>query len=197
MGFEDAPMSIAGPPFAVSDSGHADAYSDPPLFELVDGRRVDLLMSAQNDLLGSQLLIFLGALVLPKKLGYVVHEVLFELPLVERTRSRRPDLAFVSFARWPENRRLPDRGDAWPVVPDLAIELLSPNDEVDDLLDKLEEYFEAGVRQAWVVHPRRRVVYVFNAVADVHGLREPAEIDGGEILPGIRVPVSAMLPPMP
>lgn len=190
-------MSIAAPSLQTENPRAVNAYTDPALFELVDGQRVELPMSAQNDYLGSCLLMYLGSLVLPRKLGHVVHEVLFELPLADRTRSRRPDVAFVSFTRWPDGRPISDRGDAWQVVPDLAIELLSPNDEVDELLDKLGEYFEAGVRQVWVIHARRRVVYVFESVADVRGLREPAEIDGGDILPGIRVPVAAMLPPRP
>jgi Uma2 family endonuclease len=190
-------MSIGELPARARERDLADSRTDPPLFELVDGQRVDCSMSVLNDFLGCKLLIYLASLVMPRKLGHVVHEVLFELPLADRTRSRRPDLAFVSFSRSPDDRRLPERGDAWPVVPDLAIELLSPNDEVDTLLDKLDEYFEAGVRQVWVIHPLRRVVYLFNAVADVRGLREPAEIDGGDILPGICIPVSAFLPPGP
>jgi Uma2 family endonuclease len=190
-------MSIAEPSLQAENRRAAHAYSDPPLFELVDGQQVELPMSAQNDYLGSCLLMYLGSLVRPRKLGHVVHEVLFQLPLAERTRSRRPDVAYVSFARWAEDRPIPEHGDAWQVVPELAIELLSPNDEVDELIDKLDEYFEAGVREVWVVHPRRRVVYVFESVSDVRGLREPAELDGGEILPSIRIPVAAMLPPQP
>jgi Uma2 family endonuclease len=190
-------MSVAEPPLQLGAAERTDARSDPPLFEIIDGVRVELPMSALNDWLGSKLLVFLASLIQPKKLGEVVHEVLFALPLKDRARSRRPDLAFVSYARWPEDRPIPPGGDAWEVVPDLTIELLSPNDEVDDLLDKLGEYFEAGVRQVWVVHPRKRVVYVFESIADVRGVREPAEIDGGDILPSVRVPVAAMLPPHP
>ena len=190
-------MSIAEPPLAAEDRVQPDTHSDEPLFEMIDGLRVELLVSAQNTYLASRLTIRLGSQAQAQGLGHVVCEMLFELPLVGRSRGRRPDVAFVSFERWAADRALPEHGEQWPVAPDLAIEFVSPNDEVEELMDKLRDYFEAGVRRVWVVHPRARVVQVFESVVDVSGFQEPAEIDGSFIGPGIRVPVSAMLPPRP
>jgi Uma2 family endonuclease len=188
-------MSVGELPLDAAVRGYADVHSDEPLFEIIDGLRVELLMSAQNVFLASRLLIRLGSLVDSKKLGTVVSEMLFELPLAGRSRSRRPDVAFVSFDRWPEDRPIPDRGEHWKVVPDLAVEFVSPNDESEELMEKLEEYFESGVRQVWVVYPRQRVVYVFDSLTDIHGLLDEAVIDGGLILPGVSIPVSVMFPP--
>ncbi len=42
------------------------------------------------------------------------------------SRNRRPDLAFVSFDRWPIDRPMSSRDNAWDVVPDLAVEVTSP-----------------------------------------------------------------------
>ena len=190
-------MSIAEVPRNADERVFDDTLSDEPLYEVIDGLRVELLMSALNDYLASRLTILLGSLVLSAKLGHVVCEVMFELPVTGRSRRRRPDVAFVSFERWAENRRLPERGDYWPVAPDLAIEFVSPNDEIDEMMDKLNDYFEGGVRQVWVVHPRSRVVHVFDSAADVRGVREPAEIGGGDVLPGLRIPVAVMFPPRP
>jgi Uma2 family endonuclease len=174
-----------------------DGLPDEPVYEVIDGVRVELPMSLETDLLANELTFQLAALVRPRNLGWVVHEVLFELPLTDRERRRRPDVAFVSFGRWTADRPLPAQGNHWPVAPDLVVEFISPTDEVDELMDKLRDYFDAGVREAWVVHPRTRVVQVYRSLIDVRGLREPAELESGDILPGVRVPVTVLMPPRP
>jgi Uma2 family endonuclease len=190
-------MSIAEPPRRVEDREPTGSASDEALFEIIDGRRVELTVSALNNQLASRFLIYLGSIVLARGLGQVVSENLFELPLRDRSRSRRPDVAYVSFDRWPESRPMPETGEEWPVVPDLAVEFISPHDESVENMAKLKDYFEAGVRQVWLVYPLSRTVFVHDSVHVVRGLIEPSEIDGGDILPGIRVPVAAMLPPRP
>lgn len=190
-------MSIAEPPRRVEDRGPTDSASNEALFEIIDGRRVELTVSALNNQLASRFLIYLGSIVLARGLGQVVCENLFELPLRDRSRSRRPDIAYISIDRWPENRRMPETGEEWPVVPDLVAEFISPHDESVEVMAKLKDYFEAGVRQVWLVYPLSRTVFVHDSIPAVRGLVEPSEIDGGDVLPGIRIPVSAVLPPRP
>ena len=97
---------------------------------------------------------------------------------------RSPDVAFVSFARMPD---LPE-GFA-PVAPDLAVEILSPDDTAHELEERLDDYFAAGTRLVWVVDPRRRAVTVHSDVAPTRRLREPDALDGGDVVPGFTVPV--------
>ena len=104
---------------------------------------------------------------------------------------RRPDISYVSHDRWPRNKPVTD-DEAWDVVPDLAVEVVSPNDKADGLLEKVEEYFVAGVRQVWVVYPRRRVVHVFESFTQIKVTAEGQELDGGTILPGFRVPLATL-----
>src|SRR5687768_5437632 len=120
MGFEGRPMSIAEPPLATEDRQKPDTHSDEPLVEMIDGLRVELLVSAQNTYLASRLTIRLGSSEQVERLGHVVCEMLFDLPLVGRSRGRRPDVAFVSFNRWAADRPLPEQGEHWQVAPDLA-----------------------------------------------------------------------------
>jgi Uma2 family endonuclease len=174
--------------------GEVEGYPDEPVYEIIDGVVSKLPMSIQNDFLANRLLIELGTSVRSSNFGMVVHKMLFDLPLPGRVRRRRPDIAFVSFSRWPAERPIPADLNYWPVVPDLAVDFVSPAEEIRDSMDKLRDYFEAGVRQAWLVHPSPRVVQVFQSKTSVRVLREPEEIDGGDILPGIRIPVAAMLP---
>jgi Uma2 family endonuclease len=84
-----------------------------------------------------------------KGLGTSVTAMLFVLD-AEHDLRRRPHVAFVSAARWPLDRALPGTGD-WDVVPDLAVEVISPNDVFKDVLAKVCEYFHYGVQVVWVI----------------------------------------------
>ena len=84
------------------------------------------------------------------------------------------------------NRRVPE-ARSWAVVPDLAIEIVSTTNTVDQVAQKLQEYFRVGVRLVWVVYPRQCWVYVYSSPKEIQ-VRSPGdELDGGEVLPGFRV----------
>lgn len=161
------------------------------LYEVINGRRVELPPMAVdstyfNLALGS--LMFLHAR--DHDLGHVVSETLFDFrPTVDQ--SRRPDLAFVSFARWPRERRVP-RQAAWDVVPDLAIEVVSPFDYAADVMGKVAEYFLVGVRQVWVIYPRQELVLIHDSLKQLRGLGPGEVLDGGAVLSGFRLPVSTL-----
>jgi len=78
----------------------------------------------------------------------------------------------------------------WPFAPDLAVEVVSPSDRIDDIQDKVGEYFAAGVRLVWIVHPRSRTIFVYRSPLDVHALGETDELSGEGVLPGFACPVS-------
>ena len=167
----------------------SNGRNDEPLFEIINGQVVEMPpMSAYASLIAFRLANFLSDFARPRKLGQAVCEVLFHLAgLLDR--NRRPDAAFVSCERWPLGRAIPVAENAWDVVPDLAIEVVSPSDDAEELMEKIEEYFRAGVRLVWVVYPIRRLVYVYESTLNVHGLDATAELDGGAVLPGFRLPL--------
>lgn len=98
-----------------------------------------------------------------------------------------PDVAFVRWERLPGRTR--PRGYA-PVPPDLAIEVRSPSDRPKDIADKLEHYRRAGVPLVWWVDPARRTVAVYRDGQLAAELGEGDELDGGDVLPGLRLPVA-------
>jgi len=84
-------------------------------------------MSFHSNKIATRLTWKLGPYCDEKALGTVVGETLFQLPLEEDAhRNRRPDVAFVSYERWPRDKAESVRQNAWDVVPDLAIEVVSP-----------------------------------------------------------------------
>jgi Uma2 family endonuclease len=165
-----------------------------PLFEIIDGQRVDLPpMGTLATFVASELHITLGYFTRTQGLGRTVIEAMFELA-INGGRNRRPDLAFVSYQRWPQTELVPEEGNAWPIVPDVCIEVVSPFDLVEDLLEKIDEYFRAGSRQVWVVFPKRRVVYVYDAVTQIRVLTRADTLDGGAVIPGFSLPLASLFP---
>jgi Uma2 family endonuclease len=104
---------------------------------------------------------------------------------------RRPDVSFVSHARWPIRRRVPDV-PVWDLVPDLAIEVVSPSNSANDVQKRIHEYFNAGVIRVWVVYPEEREVYVYSSPKQIQVLQIGDDLDGGELLPGFRLPLAAL-----
>lgn len=71
---------------------------------------------------------------------------------------RVPDVSFVAAGRLAGER--PPEG--FPdLAPDLAVEVLSPDDRSRDVLDKVGEYLQAGVRLVWVIDPKRRAAATY------------------------------------
>jgi Uma2 family endonuclease len=155
-------------------------------FEVVDGQIVEEPpLGAQEGLIASILDQTMGYHARNHRLGRVVTEVLFVLEADQRLR-RRPDVAFVSSERWPLDRKVL-RDAAWDVIPDIAVEITSPTDLIDDLMDKLGEYFKVGVRLVWIVYPKQNQVYLYNDPTHVRILQLGDELDGGDVLPGFRI----------
>jgi Uma2 family endonuclease len=179
---------MASPAFLEPQLRPTRPTTDEALYEVVNGQRVELPpMSVYAGWIASRLDQRLGPFVEERALGNVVTEVLFILD-PERNLRRRPDVAFVSAERWPLDRPIPAVGD-WEVVPDLAVEVVSPNDLFQEVLAKMHEYFENGVRQVWIVVPLRQQIYVFDSPTRVRILGAAEEVDGGSLLPGLHLPV--------
>lgn len=102
---------------------------------------------------------------------------------------RAPDVAFVRADRLPPEE---ERDKFFPFAPDLAVEILSPSDRAGMVHDKVMDYLDAGTRLVWVVAPRRRTVTVYQPGGAARVLREDDELDGGDVLPGFRLPVAAL-----
>lgn len=100
---------------------------------------------------------------------------------------RAPDAAFVSKARLPADPVPPGFAR---LAPDLAVEIASPSHAMAELYGKAIDYLEAGTREVWVVDPQTRTVTVFRPDGGLRLLREADALEGGDILPGFRLPVA-------
>jgi Uma2 family endonuclease len=186
--FVEPRMSIATLPELTSLSGVETDDAGERLYEIIDGQRVEMPpMSASAGIIAAGLAehLILHNHQQNPKLGRVFSEYLFRLPLTEKTsRNRRPDIAFVSFLRGPIDQPPSLRENAWNVVPDLAVEVISPNDLAEGQLEKILEYFQAGVRLVWVIYPIQGHFYVYQSPTQVEILTRDDTLDGGPVLPG-------------
>ncbi len=118
-------------------------------------------------------------------LGAVYTETHFEFA---KNLSRIPDIAFISFERFPEEGE--DKSSRWHIAPDLAVEVVSPTDDYENVQEKITEYFTFGVRQVWIISPESKTFTVYFSRTEVKILTETDELVGEEILPGFRLKLS-------
>ena len=103
---------------------------------------------------------------------------------------RAPDQAFVSQARLEANPP-PERG-YWELAPDLAVEIISPEDRAGEIEEKVRDYLQAGVRLVWLLYPLTRRAHVYAADGSVRVILEERELDGEDVLPGFRAPLAEL-----
>jgi Uma2 family endonuclease len=140
--------------------------------------------------IASSLFSPLDQFIRSKEIGRLEAEMLFLLDSKEDVKFR-PDLAFVSYDRWPRTRRVP-REESWTVVPDLAIEVISARNLATKLIVKLRDYFKYGVRCVWVIYPIEELVYIFDSPTIVRGLTPAGMLASQDILPGFQLPLSQL-----
>ena len=163
------------------------SVEDVERYEVVNGVRVEREpMGAFETVLASWLCYLLNSFAVGRKLGLAVSQVLFVLN-AQQNLKRRPDVAFVSYARWPTS--VVAREPAWNVVPDLAIEVVSPSNLAEEIDRKITDYFQSGVRLVWVFYPDSGRVYVYQSPTQVSILERTDTLDGGEVLPGLQLPI--------
>lgn len=166
------------------------AVAPDDLYEVVEGQIVEKTpMGAYEILLGSRLNTRLDSFAYTHDCGRAVSEMLFNFgPILPQ---RRPDVAYVSYERWPRKRRVP-RTHAWAVVPELAVEVVSPSNTFEEVLGKVQEYFQAGVQAVWVVAPPQQQVYVYQSPSRIQVVTIQEALTGEPFLPEFRLALTEL-----
>ena len=125
--------------------------------------------------------------------GELFPEQTFQSFPVDPDLIRRPDIAFIATARL---GGVPEEGHV-PIAPDLAIEVVSPNDKIYDLDEKLANYRAAGVKLVWVVNPKSRTNRIHRPGQAIVELAEADTLTADPILPGFAAKVADLLPKPP
>lgn len=94
---------------------------------------------------------------------------------------RGPDVSYWSGERLP----LDQVPKGYPeLAPELGVEVLSPSNRMARIREKMNEYFQAGMRMVWVVDPEDRTVAVYRALDEGQIYHENATLEAEDVLPG-------------
>lgn len=99
---------------------------------------------------------------------------------------RAPDVAFIRANRPPE--KFPQ--GYFEGAPDLAVEVLSPNDRASEMQGKIRDWLEAGCRAVWIVDPATKSVTIYKSTHDISVLNTADALTDDRLLPGFSAPVS-------
>jgi Uma2 family endonuclease len=166
---------------------------DGERYELIDGQLVETDMSLESTWIAGMILRLIYQYLDSHPIGRVFPEgASYQCFPDDPNRVRKPDVSFIRHGRLSANQF--QQGHC-RVAPDLAVEVVSPNDLHEDLMRKLEDYFAAGVPLVWVVEPDLRCVTVYEAPGQTsRRLRETEDLTGGNVLPGFHCRVGELFP---
>jgi Uma2 family endonuclease len=164
-------------------------YAGQP-YELVEGRVEEVTPTGYlHGSVTSRTLAHLIGFVEQHGLGDVVGaETGFHL---SATVMRAADAAFIGNEKL---ARITDPDKYLPFAPDLAVEVVSPGDTAADIQHKVDAYLQAGTALVWVIYPSLKKVIVYRPDGTARTIPEGGALDGGEVLPGLAIPVAALFP---
>jgi Uma2 family endonuclease len=167
---------------------------DGDQFELVDGELVETPMSLEASWIAGRILQSLNNHLDQHRLGIAIGEgATYRCFPDDPEMVRKPDASFIRSGRLPQDQF--EHGHC-RIAPDLAVEVVSPNDLHTDLARKLQDYFSAGIPLVWVVEPELRLMTIYEQGGrSIRQVREGEELTAEELLPGFRVPVATLFPP--
>jgi Uma2 family endonuclease len=179
------PLGTATP---VTDEELQRLPRDGRKYELVDGEIRVSPAGMRHGQVAVRLVVRLGAHVAEKNLGEVLDSSTgYRLP---GGNVRSPDVSFVQAARLPGGIVPKGFGE---LAPDLAVEILSPEDDPRALLDKVGEYLKAGVRLVWVIDPEIGGAAAYRSLTAVQRIGKGGNLDGEDVVPGFSCPLAALL----
>jgi Uma2 family endonuclease len=168
------------------------ALPDEKNYELVDGRLVERNLGTESSEVGGDLYFLLRLFCREHPVGKVwPADNGFQCFPHAPGLVRRPDVSFIRRGRLP--------GDVSPkgwtrIPPDLAVEVVSPNDLAGELEEKLDDHQKAGVPLVWVIYPEQRKARVFRLDGTSSELGEDDELSGEDNIPGFRCSLREILP---
>jgi Uma2 family endonuclease len=168
------------------------AMPDRKKYELVDGHLVERHRSVLSNWVAGRLCRFIDIFVDDHQFGWTWAAGQGYVCFPNSPRKLRfPDVSYVSRKRLPEG--LTSEGYIY-IAPDLAVEVVSPNDLSYEVERKVVEYLDAGVTLVWVIDPEARTVRIHRGDGSIGWLREDGELSGEEVLPGFRCRLATIFP---
>ncbi len=162
-----------------------DMPEDGQKYELVDGEILVSPGGARHSRVGFRIGHLLLRVVDETDAGHVYGP---DLGIVLANGNlRSPDVSFIRREKLPAGKA-PE--GFLEVVPDLAVEVLSPTDRVRQVADKIGEFLDCGVPIVWLVDPKAETVTIYRSLSDTERLTATDTITADPVLPGFSAKVS-------
>ncbi len=172
------------------------SHPDRDRYELVNGQLVETHMSMESVWIQGQVYQQIDQFVRQHPLGMTFTDGLtyrcFAELAADPERIRRPDCSFIRAGRTTSDQFV---GGHCEIVPDLVVEVVSPNDSYYDIQKRVHEFLKVGCPLVWVINPNSRMATIFRKDRRVIEIDETAEFDGEDVLPGFRCRLAEFLPP--
>lgn len=164
----------------------AEAGNTERRFELIHGEIIEKVPTQKHGILTGSIITEINLYLRGNPIGYAGVEIRFR-PAGDDSNDRLPDVAFVSGIEQPIIEEGPVIG-----MPDLAIEVQSPDDTLKSMRDKADFYLANGSRMVWLFYDKRLVEVLTPHERQL--LTEDDILDGGDVLPGFSVRVGDLFP---
>ena len=152
-------------------------------FELIDGEIVEKMPTQLHALIATLFIFRLSLYFQANPIGWVFTELRIKLPN-DDLNDTIPDVSVVL----KEGREF-NPNEPLAFMPDLAIEIKSPDDSLIKMRKKANYYLENGTKIVWLVDTQRQKVEVYT-VDDTEILGSNDTLEGGELLPDFKLPVN-------
>lgn len=169
------------------------AMPDGDAYELVDGELVEWHMGCRSSRIGGRLFRLLDVYCDQERLGWVLpSDAGYQCFPDDPQKVRKPDVSFIQADRLSAD----DEPEGWATLaPDLAVEVISPNDLFEAVLMKVDEYLGAGVQLVWVIDPATERVHVYRHGRRGDILTSADELSGEEVVDGFCCQIADLFTP--
>jgi Uma2 family endonuclease len=157
-------------------------------FELINGEIVEKMPTELHNIVSIILVVAFRLFVKQHRLGRVTYETRVRANPKDIHNDRIPDISFTR-----KERLLPiTREGAVPQIPDLCVEVQSPDNYPKQMRTKAAWYLANGAQQVWILYTKKQLVEVQFADGNFDILTIGDELTGGDLLPGFSIPVAEL-----
>lgn len=158
------------------------------IHEVVDG---ELVMSPKNDFFHGRICMRLSAalhaFVVEHRLGAVLDSSTGFW--MKNRNCRAPDISFITRERLERLGFKPSERKFFPGAPDLAVEILSPNNTRAEIDARLRDFFSSGTQLVWIINPDTESVEVCRSIQARELIGSGGFLNGDQLLPGFKFPI--------
>jgi Uma2 family endonuclease len=106
--------------------------------------------------------------------------------------ARRPDTVRAPDVGFVRNDRVPNTTiqGFFEGPPDLAVEVLSPDDRPAEVAAKVADWLASGCLAVWLVDPAEKTATIHRQDVPPRVVLASNELDGEDVLPGFRLPAA-------